>query len=79
MRTSIQSVMIKLIKFYQNWVSPIFPQRCRFNPTCSEYFIQALKTHGLFKGTLLGIRRISKCHPWGSKGIDPVPAPKKKI
>ena len=62
-----------LIWVYQNVISPIFPPSCRFHPTCSSYFKQALLTWGVFKGTYLGIKRIAHCHPWGGSGHDPVP------
>lgn len=68
--------MIAIIQFYRYVISPLTPSACRYEPTCSTYFLQALKIHGLFKGTFLGIRRIASCHPWGGKGYDPVP-PKK--
>jgi uncharacterized protein len=47
---------------------------CRFAPTCSEYFVEAVEVHGLMVGTWLGLKRILRCHPWGSSGYDPVPA-----
>ena len=62
-----------LIRFYQNGISPFTPATCRFEPTCSYYFVDALKIHGLFKGSFLGIKRILSCHPWGKSGYDPVP------
>lgn len=55
--------MILLIRFYQTFLSPLCPGVCRFRPTCSEYFIQALKTHGIIKGSYLGIRRIRVAIP----------------
>ncbi|MFI2742637.1 membrane protein insertion efficiency factor YidD [Zhouia sp. PK063] len=64
---------IGLIRFYQLFISPLTPASCRFSPTCSTYGLQALKKHGLFKGGWLTIKRISKCHPWGGSGYDPVP------
>ncbi|WP_121667640.1 membrane protein insertion efficiency factor YidD [Mesonia aquimarina] len=67
---------IFLIKIYQYFISPLAPASCRFQPTCSSYCLKALKTHGLLAGIGLSIVRISKCHPWGSSGYDPVP-PKK--
>ncbi len=70
-------LMIALIKFYQNCISPLLPSVCRYKPTCSEYFIQALQIHGVLKGSILGIKRILRCHPWGGSGYDPVP-PKQK-
>ena len=64
---------IIIIKIYQVLISPLFPSSCRYTPTCSHYTVEALKKHGLFKGGWLGIKRISKCHPWGGSGYDPVP------
>ena len=49
------------------------PNVCRYKPSCSEYFIEALKIHGVWKGSWLGIKRILRCHPWGGFGYDPVP------
>ena len=75
-------ILIFIIKIYQYLVSPLLGSRCRFLPTCSEYFIEALKTHGLKKGFILGSKRILKCHPFtilgGSHGLDFVPIPKNK-
>ena len=64
---------VLLIRGYQNLISPLFPSTCRYDPTCSHYSVEALKTHGLFKGGWLSIKRIFSCHPWGGKGYDPVP------
>ncbi|MEO8232131.1 MAG: membrane protein insertion efficiency factor YidD [Ignavibacteriota bacterium] len=64
---------ILLIKIYQLLISPLFPSSCRYSPTCSHYTLEALKKYGLFKGGWLGIKRISRCHPWGGSGYDPVP------
>ena len=64
---------ILLIKIYQNLISPLTPATCRFEPTCSHYSIEALKEHGVFKGTKLIVIRIFSCHPWGRSGYDPVP------
>ncbi len=65
-----------LIYLYKIVLSPLTPQTCRFEPTCSSYFIAALKIHGPFKGTYLGVHRIFRCHPWGKTGYDPVPEKK---
>ena len=65
--------LLSTIKFYQFFISPILGQNCRYLPTCSEYTIQAIKKFGLIKGTALSLNRISKCHPWGNHGYDPVP------
>ena len=64
---------IVLIKIYQKIISPVIGPQCRFTPTCSNYALEALKKYGVFKGSWLAIKRISKCHPWGGKGYDPVP------
>ena len=69
---------IFLIKIYQFLISPIIGKNCRFNPTCSNYALEALKKHGLFLGMYYSIIRISKCHPWGGSGHDPVPSKKLK-
>lgn len=64
---------ILLIKAYQNIVSPFLPKVCRFNPSCSNYTIQAIEKHGVFKGIGLGIWRILRCNPFSAGGEDPVP------
>lgn len=65
---------IALIKMYQWVLSPLLgPSKCRFTPTCSSYALEAFKKYGPFKGFLLSVRRIGKCHPWGPHGYDPVP------
>ncbi len=64
---------VLLVRFYQIVISPLKPPTCRFTPTCSSYALEALKRHGLFKGGMLAIRRIMRCHPWGGSGYDPVP------
>ncbi len=64
---------IMLIKFYQWFISPFFPPACRYTPTCSQYGIEAMKKYGLIKGSFLTLKRISRCHPGGGSGYDPVP------
>jgi putative membrane protein insertion efficiency factor len=63
---------IFLIKLYQTIISPWLGPQCRYTPTCSEYGVQALKKYGVFKGLWLTLKRISRCHPWGGHGFDPV-------
>lgn len=65
--------MIFLIRIYQYAISPFTPSSCRFSPTCSSYSVEAIQKHGPLKGFWLSLKRISKCHPWGSSGYDPVP------
>ncbi len=67
------SVLMLLVKLYQLVISPMIGPRCRFYPTCSEYAIEALKTHGAIKGGWLTIKRLGRCHPMGTGGYDPVP------
>jgi putative membrane protein insertion efficiency factor len=64
---------IALIKIYQLIISPWLGPKCRYAPTCSHYAAEALKKHGVVKGLWLAIKRISRCHPWGGSGYDPVP------
>ncbi len=75
-------ILIFIIKIYRYFISPLLGNRCRFLPTCSEYFIEALKTQGLLRGLKLGSKRILKCHPikslGGSEGLDFVPVRNKK-
>ena len=65
--------LIGLVKVYRFAISPWLGGNCRFQPTCSEYAIEALREHGVLKGTWLAARRIGRCHPWGGSGYDPVP------
>ncbi len=62
-----------IIKLYQYTISPIIGPRCRYLPSCSNYALEAIDKHGVTKGMFLSIKRISKCHPWGKSGHDPVP------
>jgi putative membrane protein insertion efficiency factor len=71
--TPVSYLFIGLIKVYQYTISPMLPMGCRFQPSCSQYGVEAFKKHGLFKGLYLTGKRISKCHPWGAHGHDPVP------
>nr|WP_316242971.1 membrane protein insertion efficiency factor YidD [Kordiimonas pumila] len=66
-------VFLAFVRFYQLFISPLIGPRCRFQPTCSAYTLEAIRLHGAFKGGWLGLRRIGKCHPWGGFGYDPVP------
>jgi putative membrane protein insertion efficiency factor len=64
---------ILLIKLYQWILSPLLGPKCRFTPTCSNYGLKALRKYGPIKGLWLTAKRLSKCHPWGGNGYDPVP------
>ena|SRR5690349_23174225 len=69
------------VRIYQVTLSPMLVaiggpgSGCRFQPTCSEYFLQAIESHGTVRGIFLGLKRIGRCHPWGGFGEDPVPPP----
>ncbi|MST70831.1 membrane protein insertion efficiency factor YidD [Mogibacterium kristiansenii] len=69
----IKSILILMVRGYQLFISPLFPPACRFTPTCSTYFIQALEKYGPIKGSWLGIKRILRCHPGNPGGYDPLP------
>jgi putative membrane protein insertion efficiency factor len=65
--------LLALVWLYRMLISPWLGANCRFQPTCSEYAMQALREHGAFRGTVLAVKRIGRCHPWGGSGYDPVP------
>jgi putative membrane protein insertion efficiency factor len=63
--------MIAAVRCYQYLISPWLPARCRYQPTCSQYFIEAVRKYGVLRGAWRGVRRIGRCHPWGGSGYDP--------
>lgn len=71
------AVLLAPILFYRRFISPLFPPVCRFEPSCSEYAMEALRIHGPLKGLALSVKRLARCHPiaslGGSSGVDPVP------
>ncbi|MEO9869679.1 membrane protein insertion efficiency factor YidD [Ekhidna sp.] len=71
MNRILKKILVFPILVYQYSISPLLPQSCRFTPTCSQYAKEAIQKYG-WKGFLMGIKRISKCHPWGGSGYDPV-------
>ena len=74
----MKTLLIKLIRFYQKYISVQTGPNCCFIPTCSQYAIEAIESHGALKGGWLAIRRILRCNPFGKMGYDPVPQKKKK-
>lgn len=76
-RTMAKRVLIGLVRAYRLLISPLLGASCRFQPTCSNYMIESINRFGALRGTWLGIRRISRCHPWHKGGLDPVPELKK--
>ena len=69
----MKAILIFLVRAYQVTLSPLFSGCCRFEPSCSNYMIEAIQVHGALKGVLLGSWRLLKCHPFGPHGYDPVP------
>ncbi|GAB3174614.1 membrane protein insertion efficiency factor YidD [Telluribacter humicola] len=69
----MKTILIAFVRVYQAVLSPFLPNACRYTPTCSQYMIEAVQKHGVLKGGRLGLRRLSRCHPWGGSGYDPVP------
>ena len=69
----MRGAALAAIRFYQQAMSPYLPSRCRYQPTCSHYTEEAIRRHGFFRGTWLGIKRLARCQPFGGKGYDPVP------
>lgn len=72
-RSPLRIILKKIVRGYQVLISPWFPAKCRFHPSCSEYTIQAIDQHGSAKGSWLSVKRILKCHPFSEGGFDPVP------
>ena len=68
----MSKILISIIRFYQHFISPLFPPSCRFYPTCSQYTIKALEKYGFWRGIILGSKRILRCHPFSDGGYDPV-------
>jgi putative membrane protein insertion efficiency factor len=70
-RELVISPFILLINLYRGVISPWIGPKCRYNPTCSQYAIDALRKYGIIKGLWKALKRISRCHPWGGSGYDP--------
>lgn len=73
----MKRVLIAILRFYKRRISPLLPNACIYTPTCSEYAMEAIEKHGVFKGTWLAIKRVLRCNPFHEGGYDPVPEPKK--
>ena len=73
----MSKLFVWLILAYQKIISPLVGPSCRFHPTCSSYAKEAIESYGMLRGTWLALKRISKCHPLGDSGFDPVPFKKK--
>lgn len=75
MRRLLQRLLQLLIKGYQGFLRPWMPPLCRYQPSCSDYALQALQLHGPVKGSWMATKRICRCHPFHAGGYDPVPLP----
>jgi len=73
LKSLLVGFLVLLVKLYQYTIGVFLPNACRYAPTCSQYAIEAIKKYGPLKGTWLAMKRISRCHPWGGHGYDPVP------
>ena len=69
----MKRVLLAVFRFYQRAISPLFPARCRYIPTCSEYAVEAVEKYGALKGGWLALKRFLRCHPFHEGGYDPVP------
>lgn len=72
----LTKIILLPVYIYRVAISPFLRPTCRYSPSCSSYAVEALKKHGPFRGTLLSLKRILRCNPWGGSGYDPVPDPK---
>jgi len=72
----MRNLLIFPVRAYQYLLSPFFGHACRFSPTCSQYAVEAIETHGAIRGLWLAIKRLGRCHPWHEGGFDPVPGEK---
>lgn len=68
----VQRLVIGLLRFYKAFISPLLPSACRYQPTCSEYMLEAVGRYGAARGVWLGLRRLLRCHPFHEGGFDPV-------
>lgn len=69
----MKKIFLFFIRLYRRFISPLFPPKCRFYPTCSAYAYEAIEKYGVIKGGFLAVKRILKCHPFNKGGYDPVP------
>ena len=68
----MQQTVVAILRCYKRFLSPLLPSACRFEPTCSEYMLEAVQRHGVWRGIGLGVKRLLRCHPFCEGGFDPV-------
>ena len=68
----MRNILTGILRLYKGWISPLLPSACRFHPTCSDYMREAIDKHGVRRGVWMGLRRLSRCHPFHEGGFDPV-------
>lgn len=78
MGDGMKRVLLAVLRFYKREISPFLPDACIYTPTCSEYAMEAIQKHGVWKGCVLAIWRILRCNPFAKGGYDPVPEPQHK-
>jgi putative membrane protein insertion efficiency factor len=66
-------LFVAILTLYRRYLSPLLPPSCRYQPSCSAYALEAIRSHGATRGALLAARRVARCHPWSAGGIDEVP------
>ena len=69
----MKRILLSILRFYKSSISPLLPNACKYTPTCSEYAMEAIETHGVIKGCLLAAWRLLRCNPFSKGGYDPVP------
>jgi len=73
LKSTSKRIVLGVLRFYQRVISPTLLPSCRYQPTCSEYMVQAVQKYGVLRGVAMGLRRLSRCHPFHKGGYDPVP------
>jgi putative membrane protein insertion efficiency factor len=68
--TALRTVAVAPVRFYQRWISPGLPRRCKYHPSCSQYAVDAVKRFGILRGTVLAAWRLLRCNPWSDGGVD---------
>jgi putative membrane protein insertion efficiency factor len=70
--TAVRAVFVAPVRLYQRFISPALPARCRYHPSCSTYAVEAVRSYGVLRGSVLAVWRVLRCNPWSAGGLDPV-------